>query len=86
MNPRQRNAGPFHAIDRATPEQMHRRAWWLIALTLFVPGSAQLVAGNRKLARVGISATLGFWALIVFMVLLGLINKSWVIWLATLPV
>ncbi len=86
MNPRQRNVGPFHAIDRATPEQMHRRAWWLIALTLFVPGSAQLVAGNRKLARVGISATLGFWALIVFMVLLGLINKSWVIWLATLPV
>ena len=65
---------------------MHRRAWWLLLLTVLVPGSAQLVAGNRRLARIGISATLGFWAFFLILLLIGLINKGWVIWLVTLPV
>ena len=65
---------------------MHRRAWWLLLLTVLVPGSAQLVAGNKKLARVGISATIGFWMFFLLLVVIGLINRSWVIWLVTLPV
>lgn len=65
---------------------MHRRAWWLLLLTVLVPGSAQLVAGNKKLARVGISATIGFWIFVLLLVVIGLINRSWVIWLVTLPV
>lgn len=65
---------------------MHRRAWWLLLLTMVLPGSAQLVAGSKKLARIGISATLGFWAFIVLMLGLGLINRGWVIWLVTLPI
>lgn len=65
---------------------MHRRAWWLLLLTVVLPGSAQLVAGSKKLARIGISATLGFWAFILLMLGLGLINKGWVIWLVTLPI
>lgn len=65
---------------------MHRRAWWLLLLTALVPGSAQLVAGNRRLARIGISATLGFWSFFLILLLIGLINKGWVIWLVTLPV
>jgi LCP family protein required for cell wall assembly len=65
---------------------MHRRAWWLLLLTVLVPGSAQLVAGNKKLARVGISATIGFWIFLLLLVVIGLINRSWVIWLVTLPV
>ena len=65
---------------------MHRRAWWLLLLTVLVPGSAQLVAGNKKLARVGISATIGFWIFVLLLVAIGLINRSWVIWLVTLPV
>lgn len=65
---------------------MHRRAWWLLLLTVLVPGSAQLVAGNKKLARVGISATIGFWIFFLLLVVIGLINRSWVIWLVTLPV
>lgn len=65
---------------------MHRRAWWLLLLTILIPGSAQLVAGSKRLARIGITATLSFWAFILLMLVLGLINKSWVIWLATLPI
>jgi len=65
---------------------MHRRAWWLLLLTLLVPGSAQLVAGNRRLARIGLSATIGFWIFFLLLLIIGLINKGWVIWLVTLPV
>jgi LCP family protein required for cell wall assembly len=64
---------------------MNRRAWWLILLTLVVPGSAQLVAGNRKLARIGITATLTFWAIILVLLLVGIISRSAIIWLATVP-
>lgn len=65
---------------------MHRRAWWLLLLTVLVPGSAQLVAGNRRLARVGITATISFWVFFLLLLGLGLINKGIAIWLVTLPV
>jgi len=45
-------------------------------LTLVVPGSAQLVAGNRKLARVGITATLTFWAIALITIIVGLVDKN----------
>jgi LCP family protein required for cell wall assembly len=41
-----------------------------------MPGSAQLVAGNRKFARVGITATLSFWAIALITILVGLIDKN----------
>ena len=41
-----------------------------------VPGSAQLVAGNRKLARVGITATLTFWAIALITIIVGLVDKN----------
>lgn len=80
-----RASGPFRATDRASAEQMHRRAWWLVILNLLIPGSVQLVAGNKRLARIGLTATLSLWAFVLLMVILGLINRSWVLWLASLP-
>lgn len=65
---------------------MHRRAWWLLLLTVLVPGSAQLVAGNRRLARIGITATISFWIFFLLLLGLGLINTGIAIWLVTLPV
>ena len=41
-----------------------------------VPGSAQLVAGNRKFARIAITATLSFWAIALLTILVGLIDKN----------
>jgi LCP family protein required for cell wall assembly len=54
---------PFRNIDRATPAHLLKRAIWLIALSFFIPGAPQLIAGNRKVGRVGIVATLSYWAL-----------------------
>jgi polyisoprenyl-teichoic acid--peptidoglycan teichoic acid transferase len=45
-------------------------------LTLIVPGSAQLVAGNRKFARIAIIATLSFWAIALITILVGLVDKN----------
>lgn len=41
-----------------------------------VPGSAQLVAGNRKFARIGITATLTFWVIALVTIIVGLIDKN----------
>jgi LCP family protein required for cell wall assembly len=57
----------------------------MIALTLLIPGSVQLLAGNRKFARVGLVATLGFWFLMIVLLCVGLIHKSWLISLVALP-
>lgn len=51
-----------------------------------MPGSAQLVAGNRKLARIGIVATMVFWAMLIIALALSLINRKWLIDLATWPI
>ncbi len=64
---------------------MRKRAWWLVLLTLLIPGSAQLLAGNRKVARVGIVASLGFYALLLIGAALALLNRGWLITLVTIP-
>jgi LCP family protein required for cell wall assembly len=53
---------------------MGRRAWWLVAVNFLIPGSAQVLAGNRRLGRIGLGATLVMWVLAVVAVLL------WVLW------
>jgi len=49
---------------------MTRRAWWLIILNAVLPGSAQILAGSRRLGRFGIGSTFVLWALalIVFLI------------------
>ncbi|RUR02047.1 LCP family protein [Labedella endophytica] len=44
---------------------MTHRAWWLVLLNFLIPGSAQVLAGNRRLGRIGLGATLSLWALAV---------------------
>ena len=43
----------FTTIDRA-PRVRFRRALMLMVMTLVVPGSAQLVAGNRRVGRIAL--------------------------------
>ena len=66
---------PFRNVDRADSRQLVKRAGWIIALNLFVPGSVQVVAGNKKLGRIGILFTLGFWSFLAISLLFGLISK-----------
>jgi LCP family protein required for cell wall assembly len=60
-----------------------KRAWLLLILTTVIPGSAQLVAGNRKVGRVALTVTLCVWALIILLVLTWLVHRAWVIELVT---
>ncbi|WP_460522340.1 LCP family protein [Humibacter antri] len=68
---------------------MTRRGWWLVALNLLMPGSAQVLAGNRKLGRFGLIATLILWlaALAIFIVYLvrptamvGFFTQTFALW------
>lgn len=77
---------PLRNIERSSREQLIRRAWWLIGLTLLIPGSAQLVAGNRRFARVGLAATLFYWLSFVAALALFLVNRSWLFFVVTAPV
>lgn len=42
---------PVRNPDLRDPDFMRRRAWLLLLLTIFVPGSSQLVAGNPRFGR-----------------------------------
>lgn len=54
-------ASPIRFPDAASPTVMTRRAWWLVALNLLIPGSVQALAGDRRLGRFGLGATLTLW-------------------------
>ncbi|TWX40252.1 LytR family transcriptional regulator [Frigoribacterium sp. ACAM 257] len=53
---------PVRNPDLGSPAFMTRRAWTLVLLNVLVPGSAQVLAGSRRLGRWGLASTLVFWA------------------------
>lgn len=62
-------SSPVRYPDTTSPAFMTKRAWWLVVLNFLIPGSAQLLAGNRKLGRFGVGATFVLWALVIIAVL-----------------
>ncbi|MDT0187655.1 LCP family protein [Microbacterium sp. ARD31] len=52
---------PLRYPDATSRALMTRRGWWLVVLNFLVPGSAQALAGNRRLGRLGLGATLSLW-------------------------
>ncbi len=56
-----RSTRPMRYPDATSEAVMTRRGWWLVLLGFLIPGSAQVLAGNRKLGRVGLAATLALW-------------------------
>ena len=58
-------ASPIRFPDAASRTVMTRRAWWLVVLNFLIPGSAQVLAGDRKLGRFGLGATLTLWFLAI---------------------
>jgi LCP family protein required for cell wall assembly len=58
-----------------------RRAVTLMLMTVFLPGSAQLVAGRRQVGRVALRAWLAVVAALVVVVLAGLVRPGFVLWL-----
>lgn len=58
-----------------------RRALTLLAMTLLLPGSAQLVAGRKQVGRVAIRIWLGLLAVLGTVIALGLVWPGLIYWL-----
>jgi len=63
-----------------------KRAFVLVLLTLFIPGSAQIVAGDRKLGRRALRVTLTVWALALLTLIIDLVNRTMLLSIVTHPV
>lgn len=67
---------PLRNPDASAPGMMSRRAWWLVASNFLLPGSAQILAGGRRLGRVGLISTIVMWVFLLTTVLLALMWRS----------
>ena len=70
----------------ASASVLTKRAFLLILLTLLVPGSAQTVAGDRRLGRIALRVTLTVWVLAIVAVVVLVASRSTLISLFTSPV
>ncbi len=62
---------------------MTKRAWWLVVLNIVLPGSAQVLAGNRGLGRFGLRTTLGLFLVLASAGVLYALNPELVFTVAT---
>ncbi|WP_295838895.1 LCP family protein [uncultured Microbacterium sp.] len=74
---------PLRHPDASSSAVMTRRGWWLVVLNFLVPGSAQVLAGNRRLGRFGLGATLALWTVLIVAGLAALLWPSGLFALAT---
>ena len=74
---------PLRYPDASSRAFMTARGWWLVLLNFLLPGSAQVVAGNRRLGRIGVAATLTMWVLAVLGILSALLWRTAFVTLAT---
>ncbi|WP_022881555.1 LCP family protein [Gryllotalpicola ginsengisoli] len=68
---------PLRHPETRSEAVMRRRGWWLVVANLLLPGSAQVLAGNRRFGRIGIVGTLVLWAVAILLGLLYLLNRAW---------
>lgn len=54
---------PLRYPDTGSGEFMAKRGRWLVVLGFLLPGSAQVLAGNRRLGRIGLGATMALLVL-----------------------
>lgn len=67
-------SNPIRHPDLGSAQVMTRRAWWLVVLNFLIPGSAQVLAGNRRLGRFGLGASLAFVGLA------AVVGVSYLLW------
>ncbi|MCH1882322.1 LCP family protein [Agrococcus sp. ARC_14] len=65
---------PLRTPDARHPEVMQRRGWWLVAVGFLLPGSAQVLAGSKRLGRFGLAATI---TLLVLLVIAAIMWFAW---------
>ncbi|TFB82574.1 LytR family transcriptional regulator [Cryobacterium algoricola] len=67
-------ANPIRNPESGSARVMTKRAWWLVLLNVVLPGSAQVLAGSRRLGRFGLRCT---FTLIGLVVIVGLVYLFW---------
>ncbi|WP_343319769.1 LCP family protein [Arthrobacter sp. TMP15] len=67
---------PVRYPEPASAPVRSKRAWFLLLLTLFVPGSAQVVAGDKRFGRLALRCTFTLWALVIAAVVLGILSRE----------
>jgi LCP family protein required for cell wall assembly len=72
-------ANPIRYPNTGSRDVMTRRGWWLVALNLLMPGSAQVLAGNRKLGRFGLVSTFILWLAAITILVVYLIKPTAVV-------
>ena len=74
---------PSSRHDHTADGPKFRRAVTLMLMTLVLPGSAQLVAGNKQTGRIALRIWLGLVVTVVVLFGLGTIFSSFVFWLVS---
>ena len=74
---------PIRYPDTRSRPLMTRRGWWLVVLNLLIPGSAQVLAGDRRLGRFGLGATLTLWALLLVALVVWFVSPAVIYTLAS---
>jgi polyisoprenyl-teichoic acid--peptidoglycan teichoic acid transferase len=67
---------PIRFPDVSSPEVMTWRGWRLVGLNILIPGSAQMLAGNRKLGRFAVVTTFVLWAFALVAVVTTLVSRQ----------
>ncbi|MDO9395587.1 MAG: LCP family protein [Herbiconiux sp.] len=79
-------ASPIRYPDTSSPKAMTVRGWWLVGLNILIPGSAQVLAGNRRLGRFGLYFTLSLWVVALLGLVIYLIWPQVIFSIATNPI
>lgn len=74
---------PLRHPDGTSETVRRRRAFWLLLLTLVVPGSAQVVAGDRRLGRLALRVWLGVVLTVALLLLVAWLDRGLVFSLLT---
>lgn len=69
-------ASPLRNPEDANARTRSGRAIMLLLLTIFIPGGAQVVAGNRRIGRFALTVTLICWAALLVGLAIFLINRG----------
>lgn len=77
---------PIRTPDLRSTPTMTKRAWWLVGLNLLIPGSAQILAGNRRLGRFAVGTTFLLWGLGIIGLITWLLAHTVILGIVTSPV
>ncbi len=74
---------PLHTPQQRSERVKLRRGLTFLGMTLVLPGSAQIAAGNRALGRIALRAWIALWAALALVLVLALVWRSGAIALVT---